>query len=218
MADDLGAIDTDVRFPAQMYSDPAAFARDYYDRLAAAAKQVDMKVIGELADDLDAAIKADKGIFICGNGGSAAVANHTLCDMIKCVSSDTKLTPRMHSLSVNTELLSALANDIGYDQVFSYQLDMFARPGDMLITVSSSGNSPNVLNAIEKAKEIGMKSYAFTGFSGGESSRTADRNLHVPGHNYGIAEDIHMSAIHIVAQFIRMKNLNAGVDYKTLKF
>ena len=218
MADDLRSIDSDVRFPTQMYTDPAAFARDYYNRLAEAAQQVDMNVIGELAEDLDAAIKADKGIFICGNGGSAAVANHTLCDMIKCVSSDTKLTPRMHSLSVNTELLSALANDIGYDSVFSYQLDMFARPGDMLITVSSSGNSPNVVNAIEKAKEIGMKSYAFTGFAGGTSSQTADRSLHVPGHNYGLAEDIHMSAIHIVAQYIRMKNLNDGVDYSTLKF
>ncbi|MEM8616788.1 MAG: SIS domain-containing protein, partial [Pseudomonadota bacterium] len=131
---------------------------------------------------------------------------------------DTKLTPRMHSLSVNTELLSALANDIGYDEVFSYQLDMFAREGDLLITVSSSGNSQNVVNAIAKAKQIGMKTYAFTGFSGGQSSRDADRSLHVPGHNYGIAEDIHMSAIHIVAQYIRMRNLNEGVDFKDLKF
>lgn len=218
MADDLGRIDTDVRFPQQLHTDGADFARAYYASLAQAAQQIDMSIIGELADDLDAAIKADRGIFICGNGGSAAIANHTLCDMIKCVSSDTKLTPRMHSLSVNTELLSALANDIGYENVFSYQLDMFARPGDVLITVSSSGNSPNVLKAIEKSKEIGMKSFAFTGFNGGESSVTADRNLHVPGHNYGLAEDIHMSAIHIVAQYIRMKNLNAGVDFRTLKF
>ena len=124
----------------------------------------------------------------------------------------------MHSLSVNTELLSALANDIGYEHVFSFQLDMFARPGDMLITVSSSGNSPNVVNAIEKSKEIGMKSYAFTGFGGGTTSETADRSLHVRGHNYGIAEDIHMSAIHIVSQYLRMKNLNEGVKFEDLKF
>lgn len=218
MADDLSHIEADVRFPTEMHTSGADFAKTYFERLAQAAAMVDMNVIGELADDLDAAIKADKGIFICGNGGSAAVANHTLCDMIKCVSSDTKLTPRMHSLSVNTELLSALANDIGYEHVFSYQLDMFARPGDMLITVSSSGNSPNVVNAITKSKEIGMKSYAFTGFGGGESSKSADRSLHVRGHNYGIAEDIHMSAIHIVAQYIRLKNLNDGVNFEDLKF
>ncbi|MEM8617236.1 MAG: SIS domain-containing protein, partial [Pseudomonadota bacterium] len=134
MADDLTTLDLDVHFPQQMYSSGKAFAKDYYAALAKAAERIDFDVIGELAEDLNAVIHADKGIFICGNGGSAAVANHTLCDMIKCVSTDTKLTPRMHSLSVNTELLSALANDIGYDEVFSYQLDMFAREGDLLIT------------------------------------------------------------------------------------
>jgi len=218
MADDQRLVDTDVRYPAQVYTDGASYAKAYFEALAVAVQHVDMDVIGELADDLDAAIKADKGIFICGNGGSAAIANHTLCDMIKCVSSDTGLTPRMYSLSAHTELLSALSNDIGYDQVFSYQMDMYARPGDVLITVSSSGNSPNVCKAIEKAKEIGIKSYAFTGFAGGESGKIADRNLYVPAHNYGIAEDIHMSAIHIVAQFLRMKNLQAGTDWASLKY
>jgi len=208
---------TEVQFPAQSYSNAADYAGDYFEALYRASKEVDLKQIAYLADILDAAIQEDKGMFICGNGGSAAIANHALCDMVKCVCSDTGLKPRIQSLSAHTELLSALSNDIGYEDVFAYQIETFGREGDVLMTVSSSGNSPNVVKAIHAARKVGMKTIAFTGFMGGESSKVADVNIHVPAQNYGLSEDVHMSVIHIVAQFIRMKRLQ-GTTFDQVKF
>ena len=198
-------------FPASPFDTCSSFAKSYFETLYQATRALDLPVLDRIADALSETIASDGFIYICGNGGSAGIANHSLCDFLKCVRTDTGLRPRVMSLAAHTELNSALANDISYEEVFAYQLTSMARPGDLLWTVSSSGDSPNVVRAIEVAKEIGMKTISFTGFSGGRSRQSADINAHVDAQNYGVVEDVHMAFIHIITQFLRMKNMDHGL-------
>lgn len=198
-------------FPVAPYDDCAGFAADYFGRIAEAISASDLSALDGIVSAVRDAIDNDRFIFICGNGGSAGIANHSLCDFLKCVRTDTGLMPRFMSLSAHTEMNSALANDISYDEVFAYQLESMARPGDLLWTVSSSGDSQNVVRAIETAKEKGMTSISFTGFSGGRSRELADLNAHVEAQNYGVIEDVHMSFIHIITQYLRMTHMDQSL-------
>ena len=199
------------KFPSQPFDACADFGAAYFKSLTEAASGVDYASLDRAADALAQTFARDGFIYICGNGGSAAIANHSLCDLLKGLRTDTVLKPRVISLSAHTEANSALSNDISHDEIFAYQLASMARPGDMLWTVSSSGNSQNVVRALEVAKDIGMATLAFTGFSGGRSRAMADVNVHVDSENYGVIEDIHMSFVHILAQFLRMKNMDPAL-------
>jgi phosphoheptose isomerase len=106
------------------------------------------------------------------------------------------------SLSANMALYSAIANDYGFENVFSTQIEFHTHPGDLLIAISSSGNSPNIIRAVTKAKENGVKTIGMSGFKGGELVTVADISLYVGAHNYGIVEDAHQALVHILAQFI----------------
>jgi D-sedoheptulose 7-phosphate isomerase len=198
-------------FPSYPIDTCDSFAQSYFEEIFRASKTVDASKLEALVDAIGEVISQDRFIFICGNGGSAAIANHSLCDFLKCVRTDTGLAPRVISLSAHTELNSALANDISYDEAFAYQLQSMARKNDFLLTISSSGDSQNVVRAIETAREIEMKTASFTGFSGGRSRTMADINVHVDAHNYGVVEDIHMGFIHVVTQFLRMKNMDSSL-------
>lgn len=198
-------------FPTALAESCAGYAADYFSQVAAAAKAIDLAPLNAIAAKIQETIDSGHIIFICGNGGSAGIANHSLCDFLKCVRSDTDLTPRFFSLSAHTELNSALANDIAYEEIFAYQLASMGRAGDLLWTVSSSGNSPNVVRAIEVAREKGITSISFTGFAGGRSRELADLNAHVDAQNYGVVEDIHMSFIHIITQYLRMTNMDRSL-------
>ncbi|MBO9395291.1 SIS domain-containing protein [Shimia sp. R9_2] len=198
-------------FPTSAYGSCAKFAEDYFKTLARAAELSDLSKLDDVAAVLTRTIENGNFVFICGNGGSAGIANHSLCDFLKCVRTDTDLRPRFMSLSAHTEMNSALANDISYDEVFAYQLQSMARPGDLLWTVSSSGDSENVVRALQVAKDIGLSSISFTGFSGGRSKDLADVNAHVEAQNYGVVEDIHMAFIHILTQYLRMSNMDANL-------
>ncbi len=147
-------------------------------------------------------------MYSCGNGGSAAIANHLVCDHCKLVRTDTDLTPRIYSLSSTTEILTAVANDLSYDEVFAYQLAALAKPGDVLITISSSGDSENIVRAGRWAVDNGLPLISMTGFSGGRSAQIADVNLHVAAHNYGVIEDVHQALMHILAQYIRQAHMD----------
>lgn len=195
-------------FPQTAFESCGAFAAEYFRKLAAAAQACDLSKLDLAIAKIKETMDNDRFIFICGNGGSAGIANHSLCDFLKCVRTDTNLMPRFISLSAHTEMNSALANDISYDEVFAYQLASMGRPGDLLWTVSSSGNSPNVCRAIEVAQEKGIASISFTGFSGGRSRELADINVHVDAHNYGVVEDTHMAFIHIITQYLRMSHMD----------
>ena len=141
-----------------------------------------------------------------------------LCDIFKQTSSNSKLKPLVFSLSSNYELISAISNDISYDEVFSYQLERIASKKDLLITISSSGNSENIVRVLKKSKEMELYSVALTGFSGGRSKEFCSLNIHVPEDNYGIVEDAHQSIIHSIAQFLRKKYLDDDEDENKIVF
>ncbi|MEK7245120.1 MAG: SIS domain-containing protein [Pseudomonadota bacterium] len=197
-----------MTFPDRRYPDAGAFAAAYFESLARAAASVDRARIQAAAAILEAAHRDGASIFACGNGGSAAIANHLACDHCKGVATDTKLRPRVHSLSANVEIITAIANDISYADVFAYQIRNLGRPGDVLVAVSASGDSENIIRAIDVAKSGGMQVIALTGFKGGQAAKVADVDLHVDADNYGVAEDIHQSLMHILAQWLRLAHMD----------
>jgi len=147
------------------------------------------------------AVREGKNIFTVGNGASAAIAQHWACDYTKGCRPNGN--PRVISLSSNIPLMTAISNDISYDEVYAYQIDALGNRDDVLITISSSGNSPNVVRAIEAAKEKGMKTVALTGFQGGKSRELADYPIHVDVQEYEAAEDVHQAIMHMIAKYIR---------------
>lgn len=196
-----------MTFPDKKYETAGAFSSAYFEGLNNAARSVDLDRLDQAVKILTAAYIARKTVFSCGNGGSAAISNHLHCDHLKGVQTDTPIKPRVISLSSTIETITAIANDFSYDDVFLYQLQTMADSGDVLITISSSGDSENVVKAAEWARENGLHVIALTGFSGGRTASLADVNLHVDGDNYGIIEDVHQSLMHILAQYIRMMHM-----------
>ncbi|MHC8508097.1 MAG: SIS domain-containing protein [Rhodospirillales bacterium] len=194
-------------FPEQPFESAAAFADAYFARLADACASADRAALARAADILGRIYTAGGQVFACGNGGSAAISNHLVCDHAKSGQTDTALRPRVRSLSADIEMITALANDLSYEEIFVYQLRTYAREGDALITVSSSGDSENVVRAAQWAKENGVSVIAMTGFSGGRTRDLADVSLHVKGDNYGVIEDAHQSLMHILAQYLRMAHM-----------
>jgi D-sedoheptulose 7-phosphate isomerase len=121
------------------------------------------------------------------------------------------------SLSARIELITAIANDIDYAEIFAFQLRNAARPGDVLITISSSGDSENIVRALTWARDNGLTTIAMSGFAGGRSAKTAEISLHVPADNYGVVEDAHQALMHILAQYVRMSEIPEEM-LKTLRF
>ncbi len=206
-----------AKFPDQKYATAGAFLADYASATAKALTSVRPGEMDRAVTALKRAIQADRLIFTCGNGGSAAIANHLTCDCSKGVATNTTLRPRVVSLSATVELITAIANDMAYPEVFAYQLKNAARPGDVLITISSSGDSENIVRALDWAGENGMTTIALSGFSGGRSAQMADISLHVAAENYGVVEDVHQSLMHILAQYLRMSELPSEL-VQTLRF
>ncbi|RAU23623.1 phosphoheptose isomerase [Paramagnetospirillum kuznetsovii] len=196
-----------MSFPEKPHSSIAAFYEAYTGQVTQALASVPKSALAAAEIVLSRALEADAHVYACGNGGSAAISNHLVCDHAKGIQTDTALRPRVHSLSSTMEMLTAIANDLDYAEVFAYQLKTFGRPGDVLITISSSGDSENVVRAVQWAKDNGMATIALTGFTGGRTAKLADVNLHVSADNYGIIEDVHQSLMHVLAQFIRMNRM-----------
>ena len=145
-----------MTFPEGKFDSAGAFADAYFEHVAKAAQSVDRARLAAAADLLARTYAAGGTVFSCGNGGSAAISNHLHCDHLKGVQTDTALRPKVFSLSATIETITAIANDISYDEVFVYQLRTLAEPGDALITVSSSGDSENVVRACQWARENGV--------------------------------------------------------------
>lgn len=205
-------------FPDRILPDAGAYADEYFNLLADAGRTVSPEALSAAANLLIGASQAGRTLFSCGNGGSAAIANHLVCDCLKGVRTGTLLKPKVVSLSSTVELITAIVNDIGYDEMFAFQIDSLGGEGDVLIAISSSGESPNILAALERAKSRGMRTIAMTGFSGGEASRLADISLHVNADNYGVVEDVHQSLMHILAQYMRHSNLIDPNQLGVVKF
>jgi D-sedoheptulose 7-phosphate isomerase/D-glycero-D-manno-heptose 1,7-bisphosphate phosphatase len=168
---------------------------------------VDTTRFEEAARILNAAYDRGATVFSCGNGGSASIANHFQCDHVKGVRVGTGLLTRVQSLSANVEILSAIANDNGYENVFDFQLESQARPGDVLVAVSSSGRSPNIVRALEWCARNGVETVAFTGFTGGPARELATVAIHVDSGNYGVIEDSHQACMHLLAQYVRQSRM-----------
>jgi phosphoheptose isomerase len=200
-----------VKFPGQNYTRAKDFCAGYFGNLAAAAAGMDPSSIGKAADFLAELFSSGHTLYVCGNGGSAAISNHLLCDFSKGIQTGTVLRPRVVSLSSHVELITAIGNDMDFADIFAYQLRTAARDGDALMTISSSGNSENIVRAIQWASGHNVQSIALTGFEGGRSAKLADINIHVPASNYGVVEDVHQSVMHILAQFIRMRLMDPAL-------
>jgi D-sedoheptulose 7-phosphate isomerase len=187
------------RFNAQSIE---AHVKGYTEALSAALLAVDWRQLDLTIAEIEGVRTRGARLWVAGNGGSAAIADHLLCDWVKGTFTPSRPPIHVHSLVSGTALLTACANDFGYEASFSRQLEMLAHSGDLLICISSSGNSANILAALRKAKAMQLRTIALTGFTGGESVRLADITLHVGVHNYGIVEDCHQILMHNIAQYI----------------
>ena len=196
-----------MAFPDKKFGAAEEFAAAYFEAIANALRSVDGAQVGRAAALLRGAIGNERLIFSCGNGGSAAIANHLVCDCAKGVRADTPLLPRVFSLSNSIEMITAIGNDIGFQEIFSFQLQGAARAGDVLIAISSSGDSEDIVRAISWARANGIKVIALSGFSGGRSAKLADVSVHVAAENYGVIEDVHQSLMHIFAQYLRQSEM-----------
>lgn len=205
-------------FPVRSYDNAGDFARAYFEEIARAASSLDWEALTRAAAILAACVGRGGYIYTCGNGGSAAVANHLVCDCLKGARTGSTVRPKVSSLSCNVDLITALVNDMDPREVFSYQLESLGTIDDVLITISSSGASPNIIRAIEVAKEKKMAVIAMTGFGGGLSRTLADVSLHVEMTNYGVVEDVHQSLMHILAQHIRLSHLSDPAKLGSIKF
>jgi D-sedoheptulose 7-phosphate isomerase len=177
----------------------------YLQRLRTATEALPTDKLTQFGDVLYRAYRDEKQVFTMGNGGSASTASHIAADLAKNTIGATMRGFRITSLNDNMAILTALANDVGYDNVFVEQLQNLIRPADVLIAVSASGNSPNVLNAIRYAQSRCAEVVALLGFDGGDSARLADLAIVVPSFDYGIVEDIHLIVNHILVEYFRAK-------------
>jgi len=192
------------------------------DRLQTASAEFVIGYVAEIRQCLDAlspahvagfvqalqrAYEDDRQVFIIGNGGSAATASHMACDLAKNVyppaSAGVVRRFRVTSLTDNVPLITALANDCGYERIFSEQLMNVLQPGDLLVAISASGNSPNILHALMLARERGARTAALLGFDGGQARGLADMSLVIASSDYGHIEDLHLMLNHLVATWMR---------------
>lgn len=184
---------------------PREFAKWYRDQEIAKWHELDLSAIEKIARIVEKAEKNGHQIFIVGNGGSAATASHIATDWAKTAERKGKPLLRSMSLTDNVPLMSAIANDLGYDEVFVRQLKNCLGRNDVVVIISGSGNSPNVVKAAKFAKRCGAVTIGMTGFSGGRLRKLVDVCLHVDSDQYGVIEDIHMAVGSILAFYLKQR-------------
>lgn len=170
----------------------------YRDREIEAYKKLDLELVNTVMNVLEETRQLGKHIFICGNGGSAATASHYAGDFNKGVSEHQDVKYNFECLNDNIPTMMAVANDISYDEVFRFPLRNKMKAGDILIGISGSGNSKNIVNAMEYAKEIGGTTIAIVGYNGGKMKDIADYNIHIDINDMQISEDLHMVLDHMM--------------------
>jgi len=184
--------------------DLARSLEEYRDRSQAAIEAIDVTAVARWTEEVFQAWRQDRQLLIFGNGGSAATASHLAEDLATyAIPFDEPRRLRVLSLNDSAPTLTALGNDIGFDAVFSEQIQQWARPEDLVLTMSGSGNSPNLVAAIERANSIGCKTAAMTGFSGGTLRGMVHHPLHVEIHEMQPAQDAHMIMTHMIIDGFR---------------
>ena len=181
---------------------PTGHFQGYAQRLCELLIGFDWEPVVRLAEDLRDCWRTGGQVFLCGNGGSAGNAAHMANDFLYPVSKRKGSGLRARALTENPAVLTCLGNDEGYDEIFSFQLAALANKGDLLLAFSGSGNSRNVLRALEEARRLGMKSYAILGYSGGQAKALADVPIHVAIDDMQIAEDAQTIICHMIMQWL----------------
>jgi D-sedoheptulose 7-phosphate isomerase len=178
-------------------------ARQYFEELQQVVVGLPHAAINQIADTLVKANEIGRTVYLFGNGGSAALASHLACDLAKGTAyCNGGKRFRALALTDNLPTLTAWANDAGYEDVFSEQLRNFVQPHDVAFAISGSGNSKNVLNALQVAREAGATTVGFSGFQGGEMKSLCDLCVVVPSHNMQIIEDLHLSMAHAIFRIV----------------
>lgn len=181
----------------------SGFAREYFDGVAKLLASVDVDAVGDVLRALAEAHRGGRQVFIAGNGGSAATASHMANDLAWGLTRGGVRPMKAISLGDNVALTTAIANDVGYDQIFAQQLEALAQPKDVLVVITGSGQSPNVIRALEKARSIGMVTVGFLGMDGGRAKPLVDVAVVVDSHDYGPIEDVHMVLDHLATAYLR---------------
>lgn len=171
----------------------------YFDQIRQTLEQLPQASLQQVADALWAAYERDATIFVCGNGGSAATASHFVCDLAKWTIKPAARRVRAIALTDNVPLITAWSNDQSYADVFVEQLKALYRDGDIIVAISGSGNSPNVVRAIEWGNAVGAVTIGLTGFNGGRLRQIAQIGLHINNHVMPQVEDIHSTICHALA-------------------
>ena len=175
-----------------------SFPSLYRDQLQATIASIDAAKVDQAIAWMAAARDSGHAIFVAGNGGSAATAAHFVCDMVKGASHGKRTRFRIQALAQNLPTLTAYSNDVSYAEAMLEELQNFAQPGDLYMAISGSGNSPNVVRAMEFATALGCKTLALTGREGGRLGALAQLNIHVPEPHMGRIEDAHHIVCHMI--------------------
>jgi len=178
------------------------FCSGYADTLSSVLASSDWSSVGQLGKDMHECWLAGRQVFFCGNGGSAGNAIHLANDFLYGIAKRTGGGLKVQALSANPAVMTCLANDVGYDYIYSEQLAVLAASGDLLVVLSGSGNSPNILRVLEQAKTMGVKSCAILGYSGGECKSLADFSIHFPIDDMQIAEDMQLVVGHMLMKWL----------------
>ena len=177
------------------------FPESYKQELLGAIETVDLGKVEQAIAWFREARAAGKSIFVCGNGGSASTASHFACDMVKGASYDRPERFRIQALTDSMATITAYSNDVSYDDVFVEQLKNFAQAGDLVMAISGSGNSPNVVRALEQANSLGCRTLALTGRDGGKLGAIAELNLQAAHSHMGRIEDAHLIICHMICYY-----------------
>jgi D-sedoheptulose 7-phosphate isomerase len=190
---------------ASIASSSSVAAKEYFASLQEVFSRLDLSVIDRMTDAIWENYEKGRTLFVFGNGGSAALASHFACDIGKGTVTSKRKRLRTVALTDNVPLLTALANDLAYKDIFSEQLAGLAEHGDMVLAISGSGNSPNVVQGLEEARKLGLHTLVLTGFEGGRVKALADLCFIVPSDNMQHIEDTHLCATHAIFRAIRQR-------------
>lgn len=190
------------------------FLESYKVRLNELFDSIDVDMLERIVESMINAFKNGKTLYVVGNGGSAATASHIQADFQFFVRYFTDFRPKVIALTDNVPLITAISNDISYDEIFVEQMKGVFNKGDLLLAISASGNSPNVVKACEYAKELGGKTIAFCGFSGGKLKEISDMPLYTPNKDkdYGPIEDLHMILNHVLVNYLSKDEEFLGIN------
>ena len=192
-----------INFPTKKYLKSSDYFDDYISTKNLLLKKIDQKILNKIIQEILNSIKNKRDFFSCGNGGSAATAEHLSCDFSKGSCTNTNLNFKVFSLNSNVALMTAIANDMSYDDVFSYQLNRYGKANDVLLAFSVSGTSKNIIKCAKIAKKKKIKIISFTGFNGGALKKLSNYNINFSSNNFGIVEDCHLTIMHFISQYIR---------------